>query len=205
MVPIALILLAIVILFSVAVVVSNPVAVDLSIFGAHIPVSTPAVYFTGAGAMLVVLVALFLLRTGARRSIARRKEVRTLKKEVKAQNAAGASTQNASGATAQSAGGRQRIRHSGRDAGRDDVRWEDCGSVDNRGGVRRLVVRCRVIPCWVIRCCVIWWGVIWWGVIRRVLTRWRLIRVRACRTSTCCNCTAQYDLRRRDPVHRGAT
>src|SRR4051794_4892530 len=106
MVPIALILLAIVILFSVAVVVSNPVAVDLSIFGAQIPVSTPAVYFTGACAMLVVLVALFLLRTGARRSIARRKEVRTLKKEVKAQNAAGGSMQKASGATAQPADGR---------------------------------------------------------------------------------------------------
>jgi hypothetical protein len=105
MVPIALILLAIVILFSVAVVVSNPVAVDMSIFGAQIPVTTSAVYFTGAGAMLVVIVALFLLRTGARRSMARRKEVRTLRREAKAQNATGTSGKNAAGASTTPAGG----------------------------------------------------------------------------------------------------
>ncbi len=95
MVPIALILLAIVILFSVAVVVSNPVAVDLSIFGAQIPVTTPAVFFTGAGTMVVLIVALFLLRTGVRRSMARRKEVRTFRREAKAQGAVTSSTTTA--------------------------------------------------------------------------------------------------------------
>ena len=153
MVPIALILLAIVILFSVAVVVSNPVAVDLSIFGAHIPVSTPAVYFTGAGAMLVVLVALFLLRTGARRSMARRKEVRTLKKEVKAQNATGASTQNASGATAQSAGGRSACRHRRRDiAGTPGRRLvvQTAARSTTAAGTDGSSAGCRVIPCWVV-------------------------------------------------------
>lgn len=80
MIPIALILLLIVIVFSIAVVINNPTVFGLSIFGAQIPVQVAGVYFTGAGAMLVLIVALGLLRVGLRRSRARRKEVKSLKK-----------------------------------------------------------------------------------------------------------------------------
>lgn len=83
MIPIAGVLLLIIIVFSVAVVVSNPGVFDLSIFGATIPVTTAGVYFTGAGAMLVLILAAALMRRGLRREMARRKQVRAL------QNAAG--------------------------------------------------------------------------------------------------------------------
>jgi cytoskeletal protein RodZ len=83
MIPIAMILLAIVILFCVAVVVSNPVPVTLSLFGAQIPLQTPAVFFTGAATMLVTVVALWLLRVGFRRERAQRKELKSLKKAAK--------------------------------------------------------------------------------------------------------------------------
>jgi hypothetical protein len=84
MIPIALILLLIVILFSIAVVIGNPGVFDLSIFGAIIPVNTTGVYLTGAGAMLVLILALGLLRVGTRRSMARRKQVKALKQEANA-------------------------------------------------------------------------------------------------------------------------
>jgi hypothetical protein len=83
MIPIGVILLLIVIVFSIAVVVSNPAVYQLSIFGAQIPVQAAGIYFTGAGAMLVLIVGLVLLRVGWRRSMARRKQVKTLKKEAK--------------------------------------------------------------------------------------------------------------------------
>lgn len=83
MIPIAAVLMLIIIAFSVAVVVSNPAVFDLSIFGAAIPVTTSGVYFTGAGAMLVLVLALVLLRRGLKRGMARRRQVRAL------QNAAG--------------------------------------------------------------------------------------------------------------------
>jgi hypothetical protein len=101
MIPIALILLLIVIVFSIAVVVSNPTVYELSIFGAQIPVQTAGVYFTGAGAMLVLIVALGLLRVGWRRSMARRKQVKTLKKAAdgKAPKPAGSSASSGSSAS----------------------------------------------------------------------------------------------------------
>lgn len=79
MIPIAVVLLLIVAVFTIAVVVSNPGVQELSIFGASIPVNDAGVYLTGAGAMLVLILALQLLRTGARREMARRKEIRALK------------------------------------------------------------------------------------------------------------------------------
>lgn len=83
MIPIAVVLLLVVVVFSVAVVVSNPSVFQLSVFGAGIPVTTAGVYFTGAGAMLVLILAAALLRRGLRRDVARRRQVRAL------QNAAG--------------------------------------------------------------------------------------------------------------------
>jgi hypothetical protein len=83
MIPIAGVLLLIIVVFSVAVVVSNPGVFELSIFGATIPVTAAGVYFTGAGAMLVLILAAALMRRGLRREMARRKQVKAL------QNAAG--------------------------------------------------------------------------------------------------------------------
>ncbi|MET1004753.1 MAG: hypothetical protein ABWX96_04350 [Propionibacteriaceae bacterium] len=78
MIPIAGVLLLIIIVFTVAVIVSNPDVFNLSIFNANIPVTTAGVYFTGAGAMLVLILAADLLRRGLKRERARRKQVRAL-------------------------------------------------------------------------------------------------------------------------------
>ncbi|GAA2092496.1 hypothetical protein GCM10009841_01490 [Microlunatus panaciterrae] len=78
MIPIAIVLLLIVIVFTIAVVVSNPGVQNLSIFGANIPVNDAGLYLTGAGAMLVLVLALALLRTGLRRANTKRKEIRAL-------------------------------------------------------------------------------------------------------------------------------
>ena len=80
MIPIAAVLLLIVLVLSIAVVVSNPGVFDLSIFGAKIAANTAGVYFTGAGAMLVALLAASLLRTGIRRSMAKRHEISALRR-----------------------------------------------------------------------------------------------------------------------------
>lgn len=80
MIALAAVLLLIVIVFTVAVVVSNPTVFDLSIFGAGVPVTTAGVYFTGAGAMLVLVLGAELLRRGVKRDVARRRQVRALQK-----------------------------------------------------------------------------------------------------------------------------
>jgi ABC-type nickel/cobalt efflux system permease component RcnA len=82
MVPIAAVLLLLIVAFSVAVVVSNPGVFDLSIFGAKITVNTAGVYFTGAGAMLILLLAAALMYTGLKRQRQRKKEIRRLKAAV---------------------------------------------------------------------------------------------------------------------------
>jgi hypothetical protein len=78
MVVLAIILLVLVAVLVVAIVVSNPEVYDLSIFGAVIPVNSAGVFFTGAVAMAVTLLALLLLRTGIRRARARRKQLKEL-------------------------------------------------------------------------------------------------------------------------------
>ena len=78
MIPIAGVLLLIVVVFSIAIVISNPAILDLSIFGAHLPVTAGGVYFTGAAAMLVLVLALDLLRRGIRREVRRRRRVKSL-------------------------------------------------------------------------------------------------------------------------------
>jgi hypothetical protein len=78
MVVLAVILLVLVAVLVVAIVVSNPEIYDLSIFGAVIPVNSAGVFFTGAVAMAVTILALLLLRTGIRRAQARRKQLKEL-------------------------------------------------------------------------------------------------------------------------------
>jgi hypothetical protein len=79
MIPIAGVLLLIIVIFTVAVVVSNPAVFDLSLFGARISVNTAGIYFTGAGAMLVLILAADLMRRGLKRRRARRRQVKALK------------------------------------------------------------------------------------------------------------------------------
>lgn len=81
MVPLAIVVILVVIVFTVAVVVA-PDPATLSIFGAQINANTTGVYFTGAITMLVLLLALMMLRTGISRSVRHRKEVRSLKKQA---------------------------------------------------------------------------------------------------------------------------
>ena len=77
MVVLALVLLIVVVVFTVAIVVSNPAVYDLSLFRVLIPVTSAGVYFTGIGAALLTVVALLLLRVGIRRSREQRQRLRT--------------------------------------------------------------------------------------------------------------------------------
>jgi hypothetical protein len=79
MVALAVVLLILVAAFTIAVFLGNPNVLELSIFGAHVPVTAAGVYANGAGAMLILVVALSLLRRGVRRGLRRRKQVRTLR------------------------------------------------------------------------------------------------------------------------------
>ena len=65
MIVLALALLIIVLVFSVAIVVSNPDVYQLSLFRVLVPVTSAGVFFTGFGAALVTITALLLLRTGS--------------------------------------------------------------------------------------------------------------------------------------------
>jgi protein-S-isoprenylcysteine O-methyltransferase Ste14 len=67
MIVLAAVLLVLVLVFSVAIVVSNPGIYELSIFRVLIPVTSAGVYFTGVGACLLTVLALWLLRTGIKR------------------------------------------------------------------------------------------------------------------------------------------
>jgi hypothetical protein len=76
MVVLALVLLILVLVFSVAIVVSNPDVYQLSLFRVLVPVTSAGVFFTGFGAALITIVALLLLRTGIRRSRETRRRLR---------------------------------------------------------------------------------------------------------------------------------
>lgn len=77
-VALALILLVLVAVLAVAIVVSNPQIYELSIFGAIIPANSAGIFVTGAVAMAVTILALLLLRSGIRRSRARRDRIKAL-------------------------------------------------------------------------------------------------------------------------------
>jgi hypothetical protein len=77
-VTLALILLVLVAVLAVAIVVSNPEIYELSIFGAIVPANSAGIFITGAVAMAVTVLALLLLRSGIRRSRARRDRIRAL-------------------------------------------------------------------------------------------------------------------------------
>ena len=78
MIVLALVLLIIVLVFSVAIVLSNPDVYQLSLFRVLVPVTSAGVFFTGFGAALVTIAALLLLRTGIRRSRETRRRLRSV-------------------------------------------------------------------------------------------------------------------------------
>ena len=98
MVVLALVLLIVVVVFSVAIVVSNPAVYDLSLFRVLIPVTSAGVFFTGVGAALLAVVALLLLRVGIRRSREHRQRLRTAE-----QAAISSSSRPATGSTSETA------------------------------------------------------------------------------------------------------
>jgi hypothetical protein len=77
MVVLAVVLLFLVVVFSVAIVVSNPAVYELSLFRVLVPVTSAGVYFTGMGAALLTVVALLLLRQGIRRAREQRQRLRS--------------------------------------------------------------------------------------------------------------------------------
>ena len=80
MIVLALVLLIIVLVFSAAIVLSNPDVYQLSLFRVLVPVTSAGVFFTGFGAALVTITALLLLRTGIRRTRETRRRLRSLEK-----------------------------------------------------------------------------------------------------------------------------
>ena len=82
MVVLALVLLIIVLVFSVAIVLSNPDVYQLSLFRVLVPVTSAGLFFTGFGAALVTITALLLLRTGIRRSRETRRRLRSVKESA---------------------------------------------------------------------------------------------------------------------------
>jgi hypothetical protein len=82
MVVLALVLLILVVVFSVAIVVSNPAVYDLSLFRVLVPVTSAGIYFTGVGAAVLTVVALLLLRLGIRRSREQRQRLRSAEQAV---------------------------------------------------------------------------------------------------------------------------
>lgn len=77
MIVLALALLILVLVFSVAIVLSNPDVYPLSLFRVLVPVTSAGVFFTGFGAALVTITALLLLRTGIRRTRETRRRLRS--------------------------------------------------------------------------------------------------------------------------------
>jgi hypothetical protein len=78
MIILGLILLAIVAIFGIAVVVSNPGVHELSIFRVLVPVTYAGIFFTGVGATIVAVLGVVLIRIGLRRARTRRKERKEL-------------------------------------------------------------------------------------------------------------------------------
>lgn len=89
MIPLAVVLIVLVIVFTIAIIIGNPQSFDLQVFVARIPANITGVYVTGAVTMLVLAVAGWLLWTGIVRMRARQQELRALKA------AAGKSTKKA--------------------------------------------------------------------------------------------------------------
>lgn len=78
MAVVGVILLVLVAVLVLAIFISNPDIYDLSIFGAVVKVTSAGIFMTGAVTMAVTILALLLLRTGIRRSRARRKQLKEL-------------------------------------------------------------------------------------------------------------------------------
>ncbi len=78
MIVLGLVLLVLAGLLGVAIVVSNPAVLGLSLFGAQLPVTMAGLFFTGAGTMLAVVLALWLIHRGIARSRRQRRARKSL-------------------------------------------------------------------------------------------------------------------------------
>ena len=74
MIIVALVLLVLVAVFTLAIVLSNPDVYELSLFRVLIPVTSAGVYLTGVGAAVLIAFALWMLRAGLRRRRVQRLE-----------------------------------------------------------------------------------------------------------------------------------
>ncbi|MFC7623249.1 hypothetical protein [Microlunatus sp. GCM10028923] len=79
MIPVAVVLVVLVIVFTIAIIIGNPQSFDLQIFVARIPANITGVYVTGAVTMLVLAVAGWLLWSGLVRLRSQQKEIKALK------------------------------------------------------------------------------------------------------------------------------
>jgi hypothetical protein len=121
MIVLALVLLIIVLVFSVAIVVSNPDVYQLSLFRVLVPVTSAGVFFTGFGAALVTIIALLLLRTGIRRTRETRRRLRT----AELPKGSGAGTTSDSSSDSGSTSGSSAASSDDSGAGRSDDRALD--------------------------------------------------------------------------------
>jgi hypothetical protein len=79
MIVLALVLLLIVAVAVAGVLLSSPTVHDFSVFRALIPVTDAGMFLAGAAVTLLAVIAIILLRTGIRRSRARRKQVKAIR------------------------------------------------------------------------------------------------------------------------------
>ena len=81
MIPVAILAILVVVVLTVALLL-DPDPTTLSIFGATIEANSAGAYLTGAGAMLVLILGIGLLRTGLKRTVRKQRQVRDLKKQA---------------------------------------------------------------------------------------------------------------------------
>lgn len=79
MIPLAIVLLLIVVIFAALLFISNPAVLSMSLFSASVPVTFGGVFLTGAISMAVVVLALILLRNGVKRAHGQRKQIASLR------------------------------------------------------------------------------------------------------------------------------
>lgn len=113
---VALVLILLVAAFVVAVSMSSQVpvsldpsngSIDLSAFGANVPVSELGLVCAGAGAVLALILAGFLLRVSARRARANRKQQKAMQRTAASQAASGGAKSQPKPLAARSTAGEQ--------------------------------------------------------------------------------------------------
>jgi hypothetical protein len=92
MIVLALVLLLVVAAVVAGVLLSTPAVHELSVFRVLIPVTDVGMFLAGAAVTLLAVIAIIVLRSGIRRSRARRKDIKAIQSRRSRSSAASATT-----------------------------------------------------------------------------------------------------------------